>query len=836
MKHIYTLLFFLSPLFLCAQDLQWKQIIYTNPDATFEELCFKIETYFKEHKFEKIEVEKAEKEKEGSSYNKYLRWKYFNQFRLTEDGKLPSSKTILNGFSDEKAKQKLLKSANCNWTYIDQLENDGGYWGIGRVTGITMHPTDSLTYFVTTPGGGIWKTVDGGQNYTSSDDGLPYGATGNLLIDPTNPNVMYVSNGESEGWWNSSTGIYKSTDGGANWLPTTLAFDLDNTAIYQVKMHPTNTAILYAATTTGLYRTLDGGLNWNIIRPGSYSDIEFKPDNADVIYIAKEDYWGTSQVFKSADGGSTWNQITTYTWNHNYIKLAVTPLDPERLLVSSDYDGIRPLYESHDAGATYTQLADQPEATIIGYSPNDVNILYCGYVVLYQSTDGGTSWNQITNWYDNGIHTEIHADFHVITHDPNTDKIYFGNDGGVYTYRESNQSWLDLSNGLKIGQIYRISNAETNPTIMLCGTQDNGGRLRINTGEWFNMNGGDGMDCAIDPTNSQIFYTSYVNGIDIARTMDGGNSFNTIITETPGVIVGQWLTPFELDPNNSQRMLAGYNKLYQSYNRGNTWEEMTTNPFNSMQGFIDVEFAQDSPDKVFASYSNRITTTNDLGLTWQNLTLPGSQPITRIAVRPNNSNYIYASRGGYTANQKVTMSKDGGATWINYSEGLPNVPCNVIIYEPNSPGRVYVGNDLGVYYRDSVMTQWEVYGQGLPFTFVNDIKIAHTANKLRIGTFGRGIWETDLCATTTASLSENALINDYAYVYPNPAKDQFSIVQKTVHPIENIRLLDMNGKIQKIELLKEGEITRISTSISSGVYQLTYTVNGKLMNQKIVIE
>lgn len=836
MKYIYSLLFFLSPLLIYSQDLQWKQIIYSNPDATFDELCVKIEAYFKEHEFDKVEVEKAEKEKEGSSYNKYLRWKYFNQFRLTEDGKLPSSKTILNGFSDEKAKQKLVKSANCNWTYIDQLENDGGYWGIGRVTGITMHPTDSMTYFVTTPGGGIWKTIDGGQNYTSSDDGLPYGATGNLLIDPTNPNVMYVSNGESEGWWNSSTGIYKSTDGGANWLPTTLAFALDNTAIYQVKMHPTNTAILYAATTTGLYRTLDSGLNWNVIRPGSYSDVEFKPDNADVIYIAKEDYWGVSQVYKSIDAGTTWNQITSYTWNHNYIKLAVTPLDPERLLVSSDYDGIRPLYESQDAGSTYTQLADQPEATIIGYSPNDVNTLYCGYVVLYQSTDGGTSWNQITNWYDNGIHTEIHADFHVITHDPNTDKIYFGNDGGVYTYRESNQSWLDLSNGLKIGQIYRISNAETNPTIMLCGTQDNGGRLRINTGEWFNMNGGDGMDCAIDPTNSQIFYTSYVNGIDIARTMDGGNSFNTILTETPGVIVGQWLTPFELDPNNSQRMLAGYNKLYQSYNRGNTWEEMTTNPFNSMQGFTDVEFAQDSDEKVFATYSNRITTTNDLGLTWQNLTLPGSQPITRIAVRPTNSNYIYASRGGYTNNLKVTMSKDGGATWINYSEGLPNVPCNVIIYEPNSPGRVYVGNDLGVYYRDSVMTQWEVYGQGLPFTFVNDIKIAHTADKLRIGTFGRGIWETDLCATTTASLSENALIDDYAYIYPNPAKNQFSIVQKTIHPIENIRLLDMNGKVQKIETIKEGEITRITTSISSGIYQLTYSVNGKLMNQKIVIE
>lgn len=836
MKYFYTLLLIFSPLFLFSQELKWKQIIYSNPDASFEELCTKIESYFKEHEFDKIEVEKAEKEKEGSSYNKYLRWKYFNQFRLTEDGKLPSSKTILNGFSDEKAKQKLAKSANCNWTYIDQLDNDGGYWGIGRVTGITMHPTDSLIYFVTTPGGGIWKTIDGGQNYTSTDDGLPYGATGNLLIDPTNTNVMYVSNGESEGWWNSSTGIYKSTDGGATWLPTTLAFALDNTAIFQVKMHPTNTAILFAATTSGLYRTTDGGLNWNVIRPGSYSDVEFKPDNADVIYIAKEDYWGVSQVYKSIDAGTTWNQITSYTWNHNYIKLAVTPLDPERLLVSSDYDGIRPLFESQDAGATYTQLADQPEASIVGYSPNDVNILYCGYVVLYQSTDGGTSWNQITNWYDNGIHTEIHADFHVLTHDPNTDKIYFGNDGGIYTYVESTQNWENLSNGLKIGQIYRISNAETNPTIMLCGTQDNGGRLRINTGEWFNMNGGDGMDCAIDPTNSQIFYTSYVNGIDIARTMDGGNSFNTIITETPGSIVGQWLTPFELDPNNSQRMLAGYNKLYQSYNRGNTWEEMTTNPFNSMQGFVDVEFAPDNDEKVFASYSNRITTTNDLGLTWQNLTLPGSQPITRIAVRPTNSNYIYASRGGYTDNLKVTMSKDGGATWINYSEGLPNVPCNVIIYEPNSPGRVYAGNDLGVYYRDSVMTQWEVYGQGLPFTFVNDIKIAHTANKLRIGTFGRGIWETDLCATTTASLSENALVNDYAYIYPNPAKNQFSIVQKTIHPIENIRLLDMNGKVQKIELQKEGEVTRINTSISSGVYQLTYSVNGKLMNQKIVIE
>ncbi len=830
MKNIFALIFFLFPLFSFSQELQWKQIIYSNSNDTFEELCSKIEIYFKENK----QVEASKNEGEGSSYNKYLQWKYFNQFRLTEEGKLPNAKTILNAFSDEKIKQKLEKSANCNWSFIDQIDNDGGYWGIGRVTGITLHPTDSLSYFVTTPGGGIWKTTDGGQNYSSCDDGLPYGAASNLLIDPTNTNVMFACNGENEGWWNSSTGIYKSLDGGQNWLPTTLVFDLNVTAIYQLKMDPSNSQLLYTATSNGLYRTFDGGLNWNLVRAGSHIDLEFKPQNANVIYTATEDYWGTSQVFKSSDAGSTWNQITAYTWAHNYIKLAVTALDTNRLLISCDYDGNRPLFESQDEGLSYSQLADTPESTIVGYSPNNVNTLYCGYVVLYQSLNGGYGWNQITNWYDNGIHTEVHADFHVITEDPNTNKIYFGNDGGVYTYRENMNQWVDLSNGLKIGQIYRISNAETNATTMLCGTQDNGGRLRIITGEWYNMNGGDGMDCAIDPNDAQIFYTTYINGMYLDRTLDGGNSFSTIMTSNDSLF-GQWLTPFDLDPNNSQRMIAGYSKLLQTYTRGQTWEELTINPFNPNEGFVDVEFAPDNSDRLFASYSNRITITNDGGITWQNKTLPNSAPITRMAVKPTNSNYIYASRGGYTDNVKVTMSKNGGVSWINYSEGLPNVPCNVIVYEPNSPGRLYVGNDLGVYYRDSVMSQWEVYGNNLPFTFVNDIKITQNAQKIRIGTFGRGIWEANLCATTTADVAEKAISDDFIYIYPNPSNGEFSVVQKTVHPIKDIHLFDIEGREVAVEKSIQEEVMRFQTEATAGVYQLSYTVNGFYYQKKIVI-
>lgn len=823
---------------LKSQVQEWKQIIYSNPEATFIELCEQIDHFFEKKEANNSDVIKSndEENKEGSAYNQYQQWRYFMQFRLTEDGRIPSADIILDVFSNEKAKQKVTKSADCDWTFIDQVDNDGGYWGIGRTTCVTFHPTNDQLFYVCTPGGGIWKTTDGGQNYNSSDDGLPYGASSNLLIDPNNPSILYVSNGDHVGWWTGSTGVYKSTDAGLTWLPTALDFNLNSTAIYELKMSPSDPNMLLAATTNGLYQTLDGGLIWTKIRNNSHGSVCFEPGNGQTIYTATDDYWGVSQVYKSIDGGQNWIQATNFTDNHNFIRLANTPLDVNRLLVSCSFDGNKPLYESTDAGLSFNQHTDTPENAIIGYSANDVNTIYSGYVVAYRSTDGGQNWNQITDWWGSGSYPEIHADFHYIAYSNNASHIYFCNDGGVYKLNETTDSWADLSNGLKIGQFYRIANAGNHDVFMIGGTQDNGGRKRLTNGSWVNVNGGDGMEVAIQPDDINTYYTTYINGTALSRTTNGGSNTVDIHDNIPGVTYGQWVTPYDLDPNNSNVIIAAYDNIFRTEDQGDTWTQIATNTIAVEEGFTDLEIAPSNSQIIYAAFRNYLFKTVDGGLNWTNDNLSASAPITRIAVHPTNPDKIWVTRGDYTNNYKVFYSSNGGLNWTNYSTGLPNVPCNVIIYEPNSPGRLYVGNDYGVYYRDSLMTSWEVYGNNLPVTFVNDLKIVTSSQKLRAGTFGRGIWEVDLCATSTAGLIESSISDQYALIYPNPSKNVFSIVQKTIFPVEQIILYDLQGKKVNFQSSKNGSVTEISFDLSPGIYLLNYVVNGTGYSTKVTVE
>jgi len=819
---------------LMAQNQDWKQLIHANETATFSELCQQIDAYFKT--LPETEQSEEQNEGEGSAYNHYQQWKYFMQFRLTEDGRLPSSEVILDAFATEKAKQKVAKSANCSWSFIDQIDNDGGYWGIGRTTCVTFHPSTDQIYYICSPGGGIWKTTNGGNSYTSSDDGLPYGACSNLLIDPSNTNVLYVSNGDNSGWWTTSTGVYKSTDAGATWLPTTLVSGLNIRAIYELKMSPTDPNVIVAATSNGLYRTIDAGMSWTQIRNGAHSSVCFQPNNGLVIYAALDDYWGVSQVYKSTDLGANWSDATTFAMNHNSIKLATTPLDPNRLLVSCSFDGNRPLFESTNNANSFIQLADTPENSIIAYSPNDVNTMYCGYVVAYRSTNGGNSWTQITDWYGSGNFTEIHADFHYVAYSNNPSHVYFCNDGGMYKYNETTDTWTDKSNGLKIGQFYRIANAGNHDVFMIGGTQDNGGRKRMPNGSWENANGGDGMEVAIQPDDIDTYYTTYINGTGFNRTTDGGANTVDIHDNIPIATNGQWVTPYDLDPNNSNVIVAGYDNMFRTDDQGDSWTMIGTNSVNPNEGYVDLEIAPSNSDIIYASYQDYIYKTINGGADWTTSNIISNAPITRITVHPTNPNRLWVSRGGYSTNYKVAYSGDGGTTWVNYSTGLPNVPCNVIIYEPNSPNRLYVGNDYGVYYRDSVMSSWQPYGQDLPITFVNDLEIVNTTQKLRAGTFGRGIWETDLCATSVAGITETEISDSYALIYPNPAQNEFFIVQKSIQPIEQVSLVDLNGKQVEIQLEEKTGMLLVRFDLPAGMYVLNYTVNGQVFSNKVSVK
>jgi photosystem II stability/assembly factor-like uncharacterized protein/subtilisin-like proprotein convertase family protein len=755
-----TLLAFLSLSgALFAQDNKgWKQFLYRE-NANFYEICAEVDRYFAQSP---ATVSKPDPdaefnwEDEGSEQNQYGAWKWFWSSRINANGTFPdirSAGRLRNDAPGAPPVELRGNAQNCGWQLISQNTCTGGYNGMGRTSSIAFHPTNPNIYYVAGQNGGVWKTTDGGDTYAPVSEGLPYNAASNILVDYNNPDMLYLSNGDNSGWWAYTTGIYKSTDGGTNWEPTGLSWSLtQSVAVLKMDMNPQNPATLIVAASNGLWRTQNGGASWTKVRDGFYSDVRYRPGDSTTVYAALHDYWGFSQIYKSTNSGDTWTKISTYTFYHNWIRLTVTPADPNVLAAVCDHDGEREFYFSPDNGAGLAKRSDCPESDILMFSPANANTLYCGAVNAYRSDDQGASWTKISHWHGGQPEPEIHADQRNINWQPGTNHVFFCNDGGIYRYEETSQTWTERSNGLLITQFYRIAVSQTDEMFMIGGTQDNGGRKRVAPGEWESTNGGDAMEVAIDYTNPDILYSTYIYG-QLYRSTDRWNGDVYRISDNlPGQTAnhdlnGEWVAPYQIDPNNPAVLVLGYAEVYRSTTRGNTWTQISANLTGSPDAKLDaLAIAPSNSNVIYASNNDRLYKTTNLGGNWTSATVPGSAAITSITIHPQDPNTLYVTRGGYTNGIKVMRSTNGGSTWTNISGSLPNSPVNTLYLDVAADGSytLFAGNDLGVWYRTSAMSDWASMNQNLPITIVSDLELQRASRKLRAGTYGRGIWEYDL--------------------------------------------------------------------------------------------
>ncbi|MEI8137920.1 MAG: T9SS type A sorting domain-containing protein, partial [Bacteroidota bacterium] len=258
--------------------------------------------------------------------------------------------------------------------------------------------------------------------------------------------------------------------------------------------------------------------------------------------------------------------------------------------------------------------------------------------------------------------------------------------------------------------------------------------------------GGDGMDCFIDWNNNTVMVASSQNG-NFGRSTNGGASFVGItngLTGTPA-----WVAPIVQDPQTPNTYYCGYQDVFKSTTQGAQWVQMG----NIGATLDEIKVSPSNPNIIYATSVGGVWRTSNGGITWSNIAAGignnGSQ-ITDLAIDNLNPNQIYVTISGYSAGAKVFSSNNGGATWTNYSTGLPNIPTNCIIYTKNSPQALYIGTDVGVYYREASMASWMPYFTGLPNVVVNDMEIYYPTGKLRAATYGRGIWETNLYSNPTA--------------------------------------------------------------------------------------
>ncbi|MDH4071320.1 MAG: T9SS type A sorting domain-containing protein, partial [Ignavibacteria bacterium] len=433
---------------------------------------------------------------------------------------------------------------------------------------------------------------------------------------------------------------------------------------------------------------------------------------------------------------------------------------------SNTSSGFLGVYRSTDSGDSWNLRANSPNLLgwslsgsdtggqgwydlAIAVSPLDPEEIYTGGVNIWKSVNGGLSWSISSMWYAVGGVATVHADQHDLFFVPGTGTLYAGNDGGVYRTTDGGDDWDWLGEGLRITQFYRFGNSPTDPDKVLAGAQDNGTKLADGS-FWSDHIGGDGMESLIDYSDPLIMYGTIYYG-SIYRTTNGGANWTTItngISETGG-----WITPYVIDPVDPLTLYGAYQHVWKTTNRGATWSIISNFAVGTLS---HLTISQSDPSTMYAGNGGFLFRTTDGGATdWVQMTRPpGFGTITDIEVHRTDPNHIWATLSGYFDGQKVSESLDGGLTWTNISGTLPNIPTNCILYQNDSPDRVYVGTDLGVWYRDMTMTDWAEYNDELANVTVTELEMQYATNKLRAATFGRGVWESDAVLSSSVTCDE----------------------------------------------------------------------------------
>jgi hypothetical protein len=708
----------------------------------------------------------------GTGYKQYKRWEFLVKNNVTLTGEIPNfeenNKLALSTYQASNTGRTLL--GNSNWTPLGQdnptILPGNGQNGMGSIRSIEFAGSD---IWVGTPGGGIWKAdfVSGSNyNWSSTTDGIPNLAVQDVVIAPSNSSIMYAVTGavgSASGY--RSTGVLKSTNSGATWFQTGLTFlESGSEKGFKLLMHPTNSNIVWAATTLGLYRTTDGGITWNLVTfsttiggaqnnfTSDCYDIEWVPGSSTIMYATS----ASSYFYKSTDGGVTFlridrtaaglptssgrNEIGVSAANTNYIYLLYAD-------AGSAYQG---LYLSTNSGTSFTLQSTTPN--IIGsqgwrnicieVSPTDATDVYVGGLHVYKSTNSGVVFTQVSSGAS--ATTFCHADIFDLYCD--VTYLYAATDGGLYRMTRSTDSWVSLNKDMQISQNYRIGIDPTaSDAFVIGGTQDNG--TYKNTGILYtNIGGGDGMEAIVKPSNTNVIYLSTQNG-DFYRSDDGGVT-NTYIRGGSG----NWTTPAALRTGFDTHIYIGYVNIDYNTNSGapGSWNSIATGFGSSIES---LEFAPSNSTVMYATDGTTIKKFTLSGGVWTPVTINGNLPvlsnITEIAIDPTISNHVVITCGGYSSTQKVFETfnaSDGTTTWTSIVRNLPNVPVNCVVIDDDANNTIYIGTDIGVFVKNDVTFNWIMYSNDLPITRVYDLEINYNlgTNRLYAATFGRGIFYTSV--------------------------------------------------------------------------------------------
>jgi photosystem II stability/assembly factor-like uncharacterized protein len=729
-------------------------------------------------------------------YAQYKRWEAYMEPRVYPSGDITLPSIKLSEFNQYLSspfynQRRHSRFNEPEWIALGPTGTitNGDFAGAARVNFIRFDPVNPDIMWTVSPLGGLWKSIDGGQLWTTNTDQLPIIGCSDIAINPLNTGIMYLATGDANATGSqltlSSIGILKSTDGGNTWplSSNTMNWQVSwGRNIYKLLINPLHPDTVLAATSVGVYRTTDGGLQWTQVQAGQFTDIEFKPGNYNIVYASSGVFSGGS-FYKSIDAGENFQLISDGLPLSNDVarfEIGVTSADSNYVYVvavkKNTYD-FYGFYRSVNGGEQFTLQATTPNILSgnagsqawynlsMAVSPIHKDTILVGATNIWRSTDSGITWVKQSS-ETGGFIPFVHPDHHALEFFPGTDSVYYsGNDGGIFITSNRGESWSTLNEGLQIAQLYKFGVSPLNPYTVLTGHQDMGTQIMHDT-LWniFTPNTGDGMECVYEHDNDTIRYLESYKG-RIIVTYNSYPLYNVVCTNTGSGVnaAGNWVTPFIMHPYDDSTLLVGKAQVWRTIDGGGHFSQVG-NVTGGSTNLTALAYAVSDPQYIYAAKSNRLFVSTD-GNTFSDKTgiLPVSlAAITAIAVSNTDPEKVWITFSGYSAANKVWYSSNAGDSWINYSTGLPNLPVNCIRYQHAANDALYVGTDVGVYFIDQGLTAWQPFFAGLPNVGVEELDIAYSIGKIRAATNGRGLWESDLAiAVPTVLIWEGSISSDW---------------------------------------------------------------------------
>ena len=679
----------------------------------------------------------------------------------------------------------------------------------GRVDDIEAVANDPRTIFVAAAAGGIFRSKNNGTTWEPVFD--KYGTAlsiGDIAIAPSDPNVVWAGTGEPNNRQSSTwgDGVYRSTDGGTTWRHMGLR---ETQTIGRVVIDPRNPNIVFVAAVghlfgpneeRGLYRTKDGGATWQqVLRVDANTgatDVVISPDGRTLVaatYQRRRRAFGFagsgpgSGIWRSTDGGDTWQRISAGlpTGDLGRIGLDRSASNPAVVYATVEaFAADGGIYRSNDGGATWTRQSTGTNPRPMYFSqirvdPRNPDRVWVLAVALVVSNDAGKTFRS------DSIAGYAHPDHHAMWINPNrTDHIMLGNDGGVYFTYDAGRTW-EYRDNLPISQFYDISVDDRTPYWIYGGAQDNGSwafasatysRGGLTKADVINNGFGDGFGSSVDPEDRRFVYASSQNG----RLFLSDLTTREERFIQPVVPAGRppyrfnWFTALHQSPNDPKTFYVGAQKLLKTTNRGQTWEEISPDltlnilPYSLSVGdgftaerilsrndgvsaYGNITTISESPKARGTIYigtdDGKVQMTRDGGKSWSDLTsrfgLREARYVSNVFASRHDARVAYVAFDGHWDDDMkpyIYKTTDGGATWTLSTNGIPNgKPVRTLEEDPANPNLLFAGTEFGLYWSLDGGAHWSPAAGNIPPVRIDRIIRHPRANDLIVATHARGV-------------------------------------------------------------------------------------------------